>query len=330
MVNNLSKLFLVVMMLTFIPINAQQISKDTPFAHTYSIVARDPETGEMGVAVQSHWFSVGTTVTWGEAGVGVVATQSFVNYSFGPNGLKLMSQGMSAPDVLDKMIAEDEGRDFRQLAVLDVNGNVKSYTGAKCVEAAGNIMGDNFSVQANMMLNDKVWGAMAEAFKTTKGPLAERMVAALEAAQNVGGDIRGKQSAALLVVRGKATGKSWEDRLIDLRVDDSPEPVKEIKRLLKVHRAYEHMNAGDLEVEHGNMDKAMEEYSAAEAMFPDNLEMKYWHAVTLVNNGGLEEALPMFKEVFSKDENWRTMTPRLIDNGLLVVTDEQLKEIISQ
>lgn len=315
--------------LSALPIEAQAPS-NSPLVHTYSIVARDPATGEMGVAVQSHWFSVGTSVTWGEAGVGVVATQSFVNFSFGPNGLKLMKEGMSAPDVMDKMIAEDEGRDFRQLAVLDVNGNVKSYTGAKCVQAAGNIIGDNFSVQANMMLNDKVWPAMAEAFKTTEGPLAERMVAALEAAQNVGGDIRGKQSAAILVVRGEATGNLWEDRLVDLRIEDHPEPVKEIKRLLKVHRAYDHMNAGDLAVEHGEMDKAMDEYSAAEAMFPENLEMKYWHAVTLVNNGGLEEALPMFKEVFSKDENWRTMTPRLIDNGLLVVTEEQLKTIIAQ
>jgi len=198
------------------------------------------------------------------------------------------------------------------------------------VQAANHIVGDNFSVQANMMLNDKVWGVMAKAFESTQAPLAERMVAALEAAQNVGGDIRGKQSAAILVVRGKVTGNLWEDRLVDLRVEDHATPVKEIKRLLKVNRAYDHMNAGDLAIEHGNMDKAMEEYSAAEAMFPDNLEMKYWHAVTLVNNGGLDEALPMFKEVFSKDENWRTMTPRLIDNGLLVVTDDELKTIIAQ
>ncbi|MFC2133444.1 DUF1028 domain-containing protein [Bacteroidota bacterium] len=326
-------IFTLITILTFIislSIEAQKLSDGSPLAHTYSIVARDTVTGEMGVAVQSHWFSVGAIVTWGEAGVGVVATQSFVNPAFGPNGLKLMKEGLPAPDVVDKMIAEDEGRDFRQLAVLDINGNVKAYTGAKCIEGAGHIVGKNFSVQANMMLNDKVWGAMALAFETTEGPLAERMIVALEAAQNVGGDIRGKQSAAILVVRGESTGKLWEDRLVDLRVEDHPEPVKEIRRLLKVHRAYEHMNNGDLAVEHGDMEKAMAEYSAAEAMFPENLEMKYWHAVTLVNNGGLEEALPMFKEVFTKDENWRTMTPRLIDNGLLVVTEEQLKIIISQ
>jgi uncharacterized Ntn-hydrolase superfamily protein len=299
------------------------------FAHTYSIVARDPETGEMGVAVQSHWFSVGSIVTWGEAGVGVVATQSFVNPSFGPRGLEMLKSGMTAQEVVDSLIASDEGRDVRQLAILDVNGNVAAYTGKNCIPAAGHIVGDNYSVQANLMLNDKVWSAMSEAFKNTEGPLAERMIAALEAAQNVGGDIRGKQSAAILVVKGKSTGKVWEDRLIDLRVEDSSEPVKELKRLLKVHRAYDHMNAGDLAVEHGNMDLAMQEYSAAEEMFPENEEMKYWHAVTLVNNGGLEEALPLFKEVFTKNKDWKILTPRLVPVGLLNVNESELKEILS-
>ncbi len=299
-----------------------------PFAHTFSIVARDSVTGEMGVAVQSHWFSVGSIVTWGEAGVGVVATQSFVNPSFGPRGLEMLKSGMTAQEVVDSLIATDEGRDVRQLAILDVNGNVAAYTGKNCIPAAGHIVGDNYSVQANLMLNDKVWPAMSEAFENTEGPLAERMIAALEAAQSVGGDIRGKQSAAILVVKGKSTGKVWEDRLIDLRVEDSPEPIKELKRLLKVHRAYDHMNAGDLAVEHGDMDLAMQEYSAAEEMFPDNEEMKYWHAVTLVNNGRLEDALPLFKEVFTKNENWKILTPRLVPVGLLNVTDEELNRIL--
>jgi len=178
------------------------------------------------------------------------------------------------------------------------------------------------------MSTDKVWPAMAEAFKNSKGPLAERMLTALEAAQKAGGDIRGKQSAALLVFRGKSTGKVWEDKLVDLRVDDSPSPLIELKRLLKVHRAYEHMNNGDLQVEKNNMTKAMEEYSAAMKMFPDNLEMKYWTAVTLANNGELKKALPMFKEIFAKDKNWKTLTPRLIPNGLLKVDEKQLKEIM--
>ncbi|MEO8398517.1 MAG: DUF1028 domain-containing protein [Ignavibacteriaceae bacterium] len=303
--------------------------KDSPLVHTFSIVGFDPETGEMGVAVQSHWFSVGTIVTWGEAGVGVVATQSFVNPAFGPDGLKLLKEGMSPQDVVNKLISDDEGRDLRQLAVLDSKGNAAAYTGKNCIKDAGHIVGENFSAQANLMINDKVWPAMAEAFKTSKGTLAERLVSALEAAQNAGGDIRGKQSAALLVVKGKSSGKIWEDRKVDLRVDDSAEPIKELKRLLKVHEAYDHMNNGDLAVEKGDMNLAMNEYSTAEKMFPENLEMKYWHAVTLANNGKVEESLPLFKEVFSSDENWKTLTPRLTSNGMLKVSKEDLQKILS-
>jgi uncharacterized Ntn-hydrolase superfamily protein len=325
------KIFSVVLIICFVygTILAQQNFYSGNFAHTFSIVAMDPETGEMGVAVQSHWFSVGTIVTWGEAGVGVIATQSFVNPSFGPRGLELLKQGKTAQEVVDELIASDEGRDVRQLAVLSVDGTVASYTGKNCIPGAGNIVGKNYSVQANLMLNDKVWPAMSEAFENSTGPLAERMVAALEAAQEVGGDIRGKQSACILVVKGKSTGKVWEDRLIDLRVDDSPEPIKEIKRLLKVHRAYDHMNAGDLAVEHGDMQLAMKEYSTAEEMFPDNEEMKYWHAITLVNNGGLDEALPIFRQIFLKNENWKILTPRLVPVGLLTVNDEDLQKILS-
>lgn len=309
-------------------VQAQQYKSDSPFAHTYSIVAYDSEIGDMGVAVQSHWFSVGTIVSWGEAGVGVVATQSFVNPSFGPRGLEMLKQGKTPQQIVDELIASDEGRDFRQLAVLDAKGNAASFTGQKCIQPAGNIIGDGFSVQANLMLSDKIWPAMAEAYKNSTGPLAERMLAALEAAENAGGDIRGRQSAALLVVRGKSTGNTWEDRLVDLRVDDSAEPLAELRRLLKVHRAYEYMNNGDLAVEKNDMKKAMLEYSTAMEMFPENLEMKYWTAVSLANNGKLEEALPMFKEIFSKDTNWKVLTLRLIPNGLLKVSHTQLKEIM--
>ena len=179
------------------------------------------------------------------------------------------------------------------------------------------------------MLNDNIWSAMDKAFREAEGPLAERMVEALAAAQNAGGDIRGKQSAAILVVKGESTGKVWEDRLIDLRIEDHPDPVNEIKRLLKVHRAYEHMNKGDLAIEKGDMELAMKEYSAAEEMFPENLEMKYWHAVTLASNGKVDESIPMFKDIFSKDENWRTLTPRLVPIGMLTVNEEELNKIIS-
>lgn len=323
----MKKIFMFLMIIS-ISIFSQPYNPNSPLAHTYSIVAIDPLTGDMGVAVQSHWFSVGTIVSWGEAGVGVIATQSFVNASFGPKGLELLKSGMTPQQVVDKLISEDEGRDFRQLAILDSKGNVAAFTGKNCIQPAGHLTGKGYSVQANLMMNDKVWPAMAKAFENSKGSLAERLLIALEAAQSVGGDIRGKQSAAILVVRAKSTGKVWEDRLVDLRVDDSNEPLKEMRRLLKVHQAYQHMNNGDLAVEKNDMAKAMEEYSAAMKMFPNNLEMKYWTAIALANKGNLKEALPMFKEIFKKDKNWKILTPRLIPNGLLKVDEKTLKEIL--
>jgi uncharacterized Ntn-hydrolase superfamily protein len=321
----------IILLLTLIYMNSfsqSYFDVSSPFAHTFSIVARDSVTGEIGVAVQSHWFNVGSVVGWGEAGVGVIATQSFVNPAFGLQGLDLLRQGKSPQQVVDELIASDEGRDMRQLAVLDAKGNSASYTGKGCIDAAGNIAENNVSVQANMMVNNKVWPAMLKAFKETTGPLAERMIAALEAAQKEGGDIRGKQSAAIMVFSGVSTGKPWADKLMDLRAEDSNEPIPELKRLVKVQRAYEHMNNGDLATEKGNMELAMKEYSMAEQMFPDNAEMKYWHAVTLANNGKVDESLPIFKAVFEMDNNWRVLTERLPKVKLLTVTDEQYKKII--
>ncbi|MCB0263275.1 MAG: DUF1028 domain-containing protein [Calditrichia bacterium] len=302
----------------------------TPFAHTYSIVAVDTVTGEIGAAVQSHWFSVGSIVIWAEAGVGAVATQSFVNPSFGPRGLSLLKSGMTSQQAVNSLLETDDGRDVRQLAIIDARGNAATHTGKGCIPDAGHITRKNYSIQANMMLNNRVWPAMEKAFLDAKGPLAERLVAALEAAQAQGGDIRGKQSAALLVVRGKSTGNIWEDRLVDLRVEDHAEPVQEIKRLLRMHRAYDHMNAGDLAIEQDDEAGALREYGAAMDMFPDNLEMKYWTAVSLVNMNRMSEALPMFKDVFSKDKNWRLLTSRLQPKGLLKVSPQQLREILNQ
>ena len=291
----------------FIHVNAQlaptegaRNSNPVPLrpVHTYSIVARDPETGQIGVAVQSHWFSVGSTVPWAEAGVGAVATQSFIDPSYGKLGLDLMRAGRSAPDTLKSLVAGDEGRDVRQVAMIDAQGRVDAYTGSKDIQAAGHIVGKGYSVQANLMLSDKVWPAMAKAYETATGDLASRIMAALEAAEAVGGDIRGKQSAALIVVSGKSTGRPWVDRLFDLRVDDHPEPLKELKRLIVLQRAYNHMNAGDLAVEHKDNEKALKEYSAAARLAPDSAEMVYWHAVALVNMGRVDESLPLFRKVF--------------------------------
>jgi uncharacterized Ntn-hydrolase superfamily protein len=297
--------------------------------HTFSIVARDPATGEIGVAVQSHWFSVGPIVPWAEAGVGAVATQSFVDPSYGKLGLDLMRVGRSAPDALKSLLAGDEGRDVRQVAMIDAQGRVDAWTGKNDIQAAGHIVGKNFSVQANMMANDRIWPAMAKAFETTKGDLAERMLAALDAAQAEGGDIRGRQSAALIVVSGKPTGRSWQDRVFDLRVDDNPEPLKELRRLVTLQRAYNHMNAGDLAVEKKDNEGALREYSAAEALVPDNAEMIYWHAVALVNMKRVEESLPLFRRVFAMDSNWAVLTPRLVKAGLLPNDEKLIERILS-
>ncbi len=297
--------------------------------HTYSIVARDSVTGDMGVAVQSHWFSVGSLVTWAEAGVGAVATQSFVDPAYGPLGLDLIRAGKTASQALDALLASDPGKDVRQVAMIDAKGNVSTHTGAKCIQGAGHIVGKNYSVQANLMLNEKVWPAMSKAVESANGDLAERMLAALDAAQSVGGDIRGKQSAAILIVKAKSTGRSWADKVMELRVEDNVDPLKELRRLVRVHRAYDHMNNGDLAVEHNDVDGALREYSAAEAMFPDNLEMKFWHAVALVNVGRVQESLPIFKEIFAKDMNWATLVPRLPQTGVLKDTEDIVPMILS-
>jgi uncharacterized Ntn-hydrolase superfamily protein len=297
--------------------------------HTFSIVARDPATGELGVAVQSHWFSVGPIVPWAEAGVGAVATQSFVDPSYGKLGLDLMRSGKSAPDALRSLLAGDDGRDVRQVAMIDSQGRVDAWTGKNDIQAAGHFVGKNFSVQANLMANDKVWPAMARAFENTKGDLADRMLAALDAAQAVGGDIRGRQSAALIVVTGKPTGQAWKDRTFDLRVDDSPEPLQELRRLVTLGRAYNHMNAGDLAVEHKDNEGALREYSAAEKLVPDNAEMIYWHAVALVNMGRVDESLPLFRKVFAMDKNWATLTPRLPKSGLLPDDPKLIERILA-
>jgi len=298
--------------------------------HTYSIVARDPATGELGVAVQSHWFSVGTLVTWAEAGVGAVATQSFVEVSYGPLGLALMRAGKSAPEALTMLLATDEGRDVRQVAMIDAQGHVAVHTGRKCIAAAGHRVGPNYSVQANLMEKDTVWDAMAKAFESAPGDLTDRLLAALEAAQREGGDIRGKQSAAILVVPGNSSGRPWADRLVDLRIEDHPDPVAELKRLVRVHRTYQHMNAGDACAEKKAWECAVREYGVAEELLPEQIEVVFWHAVTLVTAGQVEEALPLFKKVFAQEPIWAELVDRLPASELLPDDKELLERIKAQ
>jgi len=296
---------------------------------TYSIVARDPDTGNLGVAVQSHWFSVGALVPWAQAGVGAVATQSMVEASYGPLGLEMMAAGINAVTTLGNLLEQDSSSDIRQVAMVDAQGNVAAHTGARCIPEAGHRIGDGYSVQANLMGPSTVPDVMAKAFEKAQGPLAERMVAALEAAQKEGGDIRGRQSAAILVVRAVPTGQSWDDILVDLRVEDNPQPVMELKRLLNLHRGYEMMNAGDLAVEMDDMEGAERAYAQAEEILGDNLEARYWHAVAMVNAGQVDRALPIFAGIFQRGDNWRELTPRLVTSGFLVVDEETLALIMA-
>ena len=297
--------------------------------HTYSIVARDPDTGQLGVAVQSHWFSVGPLVPWVEAGVGAVATQSFVEVSYGPLGLALMKAGKSAPEALKALLEIDQNRDVRQVAMIDNQGKVSAHTGKSCISEAGHITGNQFSVQANLMLKNTVWKAMAEAYQTTEGDLIDCLMAALEAAEKEGGDIRGRQSAAIIVVNGKPSGQAWRDRIVDLRVEDHPDPIAELKRLVKLHRAYEHMNRGDEYMAQDDVESALKEYSTAEQLAPDNVEMVFWHAVTLASLDRVEESLPLFKKVFKADYNWAILLPRLPKSGLLPDKPALIEKILS-
>lgn len=296
---------------------------------TYSIVARDPVTGDLGVAVQSHWFSVGSVVSWAEAGVGAVATQSFVEVSYGPLGLELMRAGKTAPEALKSLLATDVAAQVRQVAMVDRHGNVAVHTGANCITEAGHRQGENFSVQANMMGQSTVWGAMAKAYESAEGDLLARMVAALEAAQAEGGDIRGRQSAAILIVPGTSKGAPWRERKVDLRIEDHPRPLEELRRLVRVHRAYAHMNHGDELLAAEDVQGALEAYAAAAEIYPENLEVRYWQAVTMAGAGHLEESLPIFAEIFAEDENWRTLLSRLPAAGILPEDPEILGLILA-
>ena len=299
-----------------------------PLVNTYSIVARDSEF--LGVGVQSHYFSVGSTVSFGKSGIGVVATQSFVNKSFGLRGLELMEQGKSPEEALKILLSDDEGKDVRQVALLDNQGRTAVHTGSKCIKYAGHEKGENFSVQANMMLTDKVWPAMTKAFEKNKNLLLpERIVKTLEAAEAEGGDIRGKQSAAILIVKGEQVENKWDDPFIDIRVEDHPKPLKELDRLLKLWRAYENMDKGDVAMEKGDTNKALEEYNTAREMFPDNLEMKYWTAISLANNNQMEVALPLLKEIFKNDNHWRILTVRLPEVEVLNISENDLNKILN-
>jgi uncharacterized Ntn-hydrolase superfamily protein len=277
---------------------------------TYSLVAFDPDSGECGVAVQSHWFSVGGLVTWGEPGVGAVATQANVEVSYGPRGLALMRGGHGAPEALAELVGADRMRASRQVAMVDARGGVAAHTGSECMRFAGQDVGHHHSAQANLMRTDAVWGAMSEAYLGASGPLATRLLAALDAGEAAGGDVRGRQSAALLVV--PATGEAWE-RVVEVRVEDHPEPLGELRRLVGLSAAYAVAAEGDEATGAGDHDAAAERYLAAWDLAPANVELRFWAGLSLHHRGEHDRGAELLRGTIAEHDGWAELLAMLED-----------------
>jgi uncharacterized Ntn-hydrolase superfamily protein len=276
---------------------------------TYSIVARDPTTGELGVAVQSHWFAVGPIVPWVRPGVGAVATQSIAEPAYGPHALnRVQANGVGARATLDALLGEDELSRFRQVAIVDAHGEVATHTGEGCIAYAGHRAGAQFSAQANMMASPDVWPAMAAAFEAASGPLARRLLAALNAAESSGGDARGRQSSALVVA--PAEGEPWQ-RTVDVRVDDHPEPLRELERLLDLADAYAIASEGDDLVGQGRHAEAGERYRLASERAPGNHELLFWSGLATARAGDVARGLDQVREAIRLQPGWMELLGRL-------------------
>jgi uncharacterized Ntn-hydrolase superfamily protein len=285
---------------------------------TYSIVARDPVSGRFGVAVQSHYLSVGPVVPWLEAGVGAVATQASVNVSFGPIALEMLRAGWEAERIVTALIAGDPGAAQRQLGVVDSEGRAAAHTGEECILACGHITGEGYTTQGNLLRSDAVWQALAPAFEAARDeglPFWEQLMRALEAAESAGGDVRGSQSAAIQIVEGEARGGAWRGRVMDLRVEDHPQPVAELRRILTIDRAYALLD------EEGDAAKAgrskAERYAEARALAPDAMELVFWTALEHAKAGRMDEAKREMAVAFSAPDgaNWRATLEHLRDGG---------------
>lgn len=296
---------------------------------TYSLVARDPETGDLGVAVQSHFFSVGSVVSWAEPGVGAVATQSFAEVSYGPRGLDLMRNGRSAAGALGELVDRDEGEAARQVAMIDSAGRVAVHTGHSCIPEASHQVGAQMSAQANMMRSPTVPGAMVRAYAAAEGDLAWRMLAALEAAEAEGGDLRGRQSAALIVVGGKRSETPWKERRVDLRVEDHPEPLHELRRLLRLHSAYGLMEDGEQAAMKGDLAEAARHYELAHEAAPDNLEIAFWYGLSLAGSGRVEEGRELIRHAVAVNDGWAELLRRLPESGLMPDDPELMRALLA-
>lgn len=280
---------------------------------TYSIVARDPQTGHLGVAVQTFNLAVGTWVPWAEAGVAAIATQALAERSYGTLGLDLIRGGKTADEVLTALLSIDPKREFRQVSIIDYQGNIATHTGDRCFPEAGSFVGDCFCTQANMMARNTIWQAMADAFQIADGDLAARLLAALDAAQAEGGDMRGKQTAALLVVDRERTAIP----LVDLRVDHAPHPLKELRRLLRLHRAYmaeynipDYIEAGDFETARTMLNRIGE-------WAPDEPYLQYLRALHLAGHlDQWDQALGILQTLIRESPVWEEYLQReaTVDN----------------
>jgi uncharacterized Ntn-hydrolase superfamily protein len=275
---------------------------------TYSLVAHDSETGELGVAVQSHWFSVGSIVTWAEPGVGAVATQSIAEPAYGPRLLARLRAGEEPRTALDAELAADDSARFRQVAVVDGEGRVAAHTGDGCMPDAGHVEGDGFSAQANMMASGRVWPEMAAAFEAGEGSLARRLLAALDAGEAAGGDVRGRQSAALLVV--PSDGEEWE-RVVELRVEDHTEPLAELRRLLDLHDAYELADRADSLAGEGRHEEAAELYVRAAEAAPANVELSFWAGLGIAAGGNVDAGAERVAAAIAAHDGWRRLLATL-------------------
>jgi uncharacterized Ntn-hydrolase superfamily protein len=297
---------------------------------TYSIVARDPETGQLGGAVQSHWFAAGDLVIWAEPAVGAVATQSLVEVSHGPEGLRLMRDGRTASEALAERVASDEDEGVRQIGMVDARGGVGVHTGSRCIAEAGHRTGDGYTCQANMMMNDTVWDAMAEAYERGGGDLVHRLLDALDAAEAEGGDVRGRQAAGIYVVKAESSDKHWEDVVVNIRVDDHPQPLPELRRLVDLKLAYDRLDTAEKLELAGDLDGAFAEQRRALAEFPDNAEIAFWTATSLAAHGRMDEARATIRTAFEQHRGWEILLRRLVRDGYLDFAPETLEALLPE
>jgi uncharacterized Ntn-hydrolase superfamily protein len=297
---------------------------------TYSIVARDPATGRFGVAVQSHYLGVGPVVPWLEAGVGAIATQASVSIPFGPIGLELLRAGRSAGAVVAALVAGDDRPEIRQVGVVDATGGAAAHTGADCILACGHLVRDGYTVQGNLLERETCWPAMAAAYEAglaEGAPFVERLVRALEAAEREGGDVRGRQSAAIMVVSGELQSAAWRGRLLDMRIEDHPDPVPELRRLVTIHAAYDLLNEEGDAARGGRA--VAERYAEARRLAPDAFELAFWRGVELATAGDIEGGRTELLLAFAADPRWRTTLEHLAAGGREGVTQELASELLA-